>query len=173
MIPAQLVDVDLELDVLTSIPRAPTSCARVFLAVPEIAFAFAPHRYLYVALRALGTPRLSAATGDWHIDGLIEELERLPGAGDPDRAAARLYEVLDHAPLLPFGDKMLDRLIELTRRRGFWARLEDWRADTADRARTIAVLELIDSTEAAYLAADPLEDVADLEDRLTTLAVTP
>lgn len=167
MIPAQLVDVDLELDVLSSIPRDPRRALRIFVIVPAASFAYGPHRYLYVALRALPTPNLRVdAAGDWHVHGLVAELEALHRVGSPELVAGRLYDAIDAGPLLPFGESMVERLLELHRRRRYWRTLPDLEALELE----LPELDRADALRRAYLEADTVTDVADLELELAGIA---
>jgi hypothetical protein len=146
----------------------------LFVTLDPTTFGLRVNRSLYRALRRLEWPaaradltrdRHGAHVHRWHVDGLI-------GALGPERAtnanvaADRLYRALDDAPLLPFGDRMLDRHRELHRRRTFYASVERRILD-ADLA--LPTRHRIDTLLADYAAEHPRADVEPLEVELEGL----
>lgn len=164
-----LIDLELELDVLTSLVRDPRRAAFHFVTLRADVFAYGPHRRLYEALRSMDRPcaRIIIDAGKVAItvEGLAAALEDVARV-DGERAARVLLDVLDRGvtlPLLPFGDRMVERLNELARRRR-------WHRQARDRARelTAAGASIIDTERmhsllASYVAADLGTDVTDLE----------
>lgn len=121
-----LVDPRLELDVLTSITREPFRAPTLYRELGDRLFSPAPARILWRALKTMPWPA-AKWTPDlgWHLPGLEAAIARVPNAGDPARLVGRFVVALADPPLLPFGDRMLDRLREHARRRTWHATARD------------------------------------------------